>query len=300
MWRCKQDLCLQRLTWYRMPHPGWWQPEHTAIPPTGFIMGSPIASPVTLNDTAATNSTSFSATWQWAGTSYNATTVHSFPNINLNSDVLPIQLSNLSSLKLDLSWSMTPGEVANATSTTTASSLAAIDVRADVALDLWLDDSPTSAQSATYAGTEVMVWQAAYGGVSPIGYTSSVSATAPTLKVGGTTYTLYHGTNTNNQSVYSWYPSKNMTSFNADVSPLLSYLWQKEYIEESLYLGLVQWGSEAIHSAAGENVTFWARSVSLDVVRGTPTTASAAPKVSGSAALGWLSFMSAVLAFALA
>lgn len=82
--------------------------------------------------------------------------------------------------------------------------------------------------------------------------------------------TLYHGLNGVNQSVYTWLPSSNLTSIDADVSPLLHYLWRKEYISKKTYLGLVQWGSEAVHSAQGHNVTFQAEGVSLAVEVGTP------------------------------
>lgn len=119
------------------------------------------------------------------------------------------------------------------------------------------------------------------------------------MSLAGTKYTLSHGLNSNNQSVYSWYPSKNLTSLdNVDLSPLLHYLWRKEYLEESIYLGLVQWGSEAVHSAKGENVTFYASSVAMDVVKGTPGEAMSgaavlAPTVTG---LMW-SFLGAVVVF---
>lgn len=82
--------------------------------------------------------------------------------------------------------------------------------------------------------------------------------------------TLSHGLNGVNQSVYSWLPSSNLTSIDADVSPLIHYLWRKEYIPNSTYLGLVQWGSEAVHSAQGHNVTFLAESISIAVEVGMP------------------------------
>lgn len=113
-----------------------------------------------------------------------------------------------------------------------------------------------------------MIWQASYGNVQPIGFTTP-GLIAPTHSVDGTTYTLYKGTNTQNQTVYTWYPGKNITTIrNVDLSPLIHYLWQHLYLDQDLYMGLVQWGSEAVHSAKGENVTFWAREVSLDVETG--------------------------------
>lgn len=79
-----------------------------------------------------------------------------------------------------------------------------------------------------------------------------------------------------NQSVYSWYPSTNLTTLsNVDVSPLIHYLWRHNNISEDIYLGLVQWGSEAVHSQKGSNVTFDARSIMIDVVKGRPKKAGA-------------------------
>lgn len=37
-----------------------------------------------------------------------------------------------------------------------------------------------------------------------------------------------------------------------------------------MYLGLAQFGSEAVHSAAGHNVTFSATGIDMDVDRGVP------------------------------
>lgn len=37
-----------------------------------------------------------------------------------------------------------------------------------------------------------------------------------------------------------------------------------------MYLGLAQFGSEAIHSAKGHNVTFSATGINMDVERGVP------------------------------
>jgi xyloglucan-specific endo-beta-1,4-glucanase len=82
--------------------------------------------------------------------------------------------------------------------------------------------------------------------------------------------TLFHGFNGVNQSVYSWLPWDNFTSIDTDLSPLIHYLWRKEYISKNTYLGLVQWGSEAMHSAQGHNVTILAEGVSLAVEAGTP------------------------------
>lgn len=57
---------------------------------------------------------------------------------------------------------------------------------ADVALDTFLDADPTKAKSSTGATFEIMVWQAAYGGVRPIGW-ADVTADSPSVQLDGET-----------------------------------------------------------------------------------------------------------------
>ena len=50
------------------------------------------------------------------------------------------------------------------------SALGGLDLRANVALDLFADLDPDAAQSEIRASYEIMVWLASFGGVEPIGY----------------------------------------------------------------------------------------------------------------------------------
>ena len=45
-----------------------------------------------------------------------------------------------------------------------------LDLRANVALDLFADLDPNAAQNETQASYEIMVWLASFGGAEPIGY----------------------------------------------------------------------------------------------------------------------------------
>jgi len=139
---------------------------------------------VPVNEPTSTNVTSFNATWEWSATGANSTTVHSFPNVNLNSRVLPIQLWNIGQVNLGASWTIAPA--ASTVSKTMPSDLAKSGVVTNVALDLFLDADQTKATSATEASREIMIWLASYGGVDPIGW-KSVTKYAPTAKVDGTT-----------------------------------------------------------------------------------------------------------------
>jgi hypothetical protein len=121
------------------------------------------------------NDTVFNATWNWSN---NPSSVHAFPNINLNSDLLPLQLSNLSALNASVSWFMTPSE-------NPSGSLDTIDAAADVVFDMFLDPDQATANSTTLPKYEIMVWIAAFGGKKPIGYNSSIT-NAPMYNLGGT------------------------------------------------------------------------------------------------------------------
>lgn len=76
------------------------------------------------------------------------------------------------------------------------------------------------------------------------------------------------GANKNGQYVYSWFAPENIDSFDADISPLLHYLWRNDYLDDTDYLGTVQFGTETFHSVS--NVTFSARNFSMSVEPGKP------------------------------
>jgi hypothetical protein len=63
-------------------------------------------------------------------------------------------------------------------------------------------------------------------------------------------FSLYHGWNAQGQHVFSWLSESNMTSTDADYSPLLRYIWQKGLLSGALWLGQLEFGFEVMH--AGE------------------------------------------------
>jgi len=107
----------------------------------------------------------FNSTWKWTD---NPDSVHSFPNINLNTKELPIQLSNLQALNVKASWTMEPSDPSK------SQNLSAISASADVIVDMFFDPDRTTANSTTKPKYEVMVWLAEFGGKKPIGYSSSI------------------------------------------------------------------------------------------------------------------------------
>jgi xyloglucan-specific endo-beta-1,4-glucanase len=74
------------------------------------------------------------------------------------------------------------------------------------------------------------------------------------------------GTNPRGHTTLSWMPDSNMQDFNVDISPLLTALVQNSLIPPNVYVGRVDFGSEAFHSPS--NVTFSAADYSMDLACG--------------------------------
>jgi hypothetical protein len=119
--------------------------------------------------------TVFNATWQWAE---NPQKAHSFPNIDINSAILPMLLSDLTNLRIRVTWDMFPSEPQYAT-------LDATDVVANAVVDMFIDAD--SARASTYgkAAWELMVWLGMYGNKYPLGYYEFMDPPAPTMELGG-------------------------------------------------------------------------------------------------------------------
>lgn len=110
--------------------------------------------------------------------------VHAFPNAQLNSSALPIQLASLSNLNVDVQWSYSTGNVTN-TGGLDESAMTAIGLNANVAVDMFLSSDQTKASNTTAASHEVMVWLGQFGlATQPLGFGDGA---ADSIQVGGTT-----------------------------------------------------------------------------------------------------------------
>jgi hypothetical protein len=95
--------------------------------------------------------------------------VHAFPNALLNDTALPIQLGSLANLTMDIEWTYAVGSVAAKTSDDNALNTASL--QANAAVDMFLSDDATKANSSTLATHEVMIWLGVYGdSARPLGY----------------------------------------------------------------------------------------------------------------------------------
>jgi len=109
--------------------------------------------------------------------------VHAFPNAKLNTNALPNQVSNISSLILDVSWTYAAGD--DAATEVDPSSLSADNLNANVAVDMFLSDDQATSGDPSNASHEVMVWLGQYGlATQPLGMDTGV---VTTQSVNGTT-----------------------------------------------------------------------------------------------------------------
>jgi len=208
---------------------------------------------------------SFETIWSWAN---NGNDTHGFPNVQLNTLLFPLQMTNLSEMNLQASWTMTPNDGVT---------------RANVVYDMFVDPDKTVASgtnSTVQSKYEIMIWIGAYGDPFPLGasvnpFTGSLNSSLPSVALAGTTFQLYSGENTDGQTVHSWLALENQSDFSADVMPLINYLTNNSLVESDAFMGILQFGSETWHSAG--NITFDVASFNLNV---TSTDAAANAKAS--------------------
>ena len=136
------------------------------------------------NGSYATDTTApeFFVTWQYPQ-GPETQPVHAFPNIKVDGSVFPVELSSISSIKVDIEW--TDGVGNDTASSTDETALTANSVNTNVAIDMFLDSDKTSAEDSTKAKFEMMVWLAAFGAATqPIGLSAGAVTTET---VNGTT-----------------------------------------------------------------------------------------------------------------
>jgi len=214
------------------------------------------------NETYPTNLTApgFTATWFYP-VGPETEPVHAFPNAKLElPDVIPVELSSISALKLNTNWTYGLGD--SVALINNDAELAGENLNANVCVDMFIDPDANSSQSTTTAAYEVMVWLGRWGTATlPIGY---VEGERLILTVSdGTSFGLYYGDNSLGQKVFTWVAHGNTTTFNSDINPLLEQLAQFGGPQDTDHLGYVAFGSEALYSL--QNVTFSVPDLEMDL-----------------------------------
>ncbi|KKY21461.1 putative xyloglucan-specific endoglucanase [Phaeomoniella chlamydospora] len=205
----------------------------------------------------------FTATWQY-DQGPESQPVHAFPNakieINEIVNASTVQLSNLTSMPVDIAWTYGSGDVV--ASTLDTSGLSDLELNSNVCFDMFLDSDPDKAITTDNSTYEVMIWLGQFGlSTQPIGNTLGVKATKV---VNETTFDLYDGENSNTgQKVFTWLAEGNTTDFVGNIGLLLDELSSYGGPTTSDYLGYIAFGSEALYVT--KNVTFSVSELSLDL-----------------------------------
>jgi hypothetical protein len=94
--------------------------------------------------------------------------VHAYPNALLNDTALPIQVSTLTNLTVDIQWNYAPNKNQTALD---INSVMAGNLNANAAVDMFLSDDSTKAENSTAATHEVMIWLGRFGlSTIPLGF----------------------------------------------------------------------------------------------------------------------------------
>lgn len=207
--------------------------------------------------------------YKWEG---DASVVKGFPYIQADPSNLPVPLQDVVALEVKANWDLYLKDQDNDSGLEEAEALDEFAVKTNVAIDMFLSDDAANSTSDT-PPIEVMIWPWYVADIFPLGYTPAAKG-VPTVGIEGVKYRLYNGFNAQGQHVFSWLAEKNLTSVDADFSPLLKYLYQKELLSGSLWLGQLELGTELMHSAA--DTVFNATIETLRIVRGGDADAASA------------------------
>ncbi|OCT54949.1 hypothetical protein CLCR_02918 [Cladophialophora carrionii] len=209
-----------------------------------------------------TTAAQWSITWQYPR-GPPTQPVHAFPNIKVDTDTFPVEISKVTAINFETEWYYGVGD--ERPEIVDIAALTEVQLDANVAVDMFLDSDPDKAIDTTQAKYEVMIWLGQYGAsTQQIGLEEGV---VTTQIVNGTTFSLYTGVNGLNQNVLTWVASDaatGHTNFFADLGPLLQGLTGIGGPTVNDYLGYIAFGSEAYDS--GSNVTFYNKHLSLDLV----------------------------------
>ncbi|KAL6897492.1 glycoside hydrolase family 12 protein [Trichoderma evansii] len=217
------------------------------------------------NGTYATNTTApqFMVSWQYPpGPADNP--VHAFPNIQIDTNVLPATVNSISKVDIDLEWSYGIGN--ETTTVALPAELSADNLNTNVAIDMFIDSDKTTAQNPSKAQFELMVWFAAYGSATqPIGFAQGAVSTQT---LDGNQFNLYAGINTaTKQTVMTWYTNTPILKFNGDISPLINSVFKLtstiDLPKSSDYLGYLALGSETF--SVDKTVTLYVPQLSIDI-----------------------------------
>ncbi|KAI0671216.1 concanavalin A-like lectin/glucanase domain-containing protein [Trametes maxima] len=172
------------------------------------------------------NSVSWSTTYQWSQSPDN---VKSYPNVYHNT-AKGMQLQDIATAPTNWQWYYQS---------------ASPDLRADVSYDIWFGIPQAGDPASAASSYEIMIWLSQRGGVGGIG-----NVVAQNLQIGGHTWTLKHGPNTN-WDVFSFITAEgDITNFNADLNDFFQYLINAQGVAKTQFIQAIQVGTEPFTGSA--------------------------------------------------
>ncbi|EME47064.1 glycoside hydrolase family 12 protein [Dothistroma septosporum NZE10] len=197
---------------------------------------------------------SFFSLWNWTSS---PPAVHAYPNAELRSDLLPLRLGDLLSLQVSASWAFGPATLSedarNPNSPEDSTYIQSNNVQANVVLDIFADEDAERSRTPSEQKYEFMVWVGQFGAAAqPVGILTPREPPV-VVRVDKTDFTLWNGTKSTGQYVYSWLANETLTNFDMDFAPLLGFLVKEEGVSESLYMGTIQFGHETFLAASQMN-----------------------------------------------
>ncbi|KAJ7611124.1 glycoside hydrolase family 12 protein [Mycena polygramma] len=170
------------------------------------------------------NSVTWHTTYNWAGGNFN---VKSYANLDLRVG-LGKTVASIASIPTVWQWSY---------------SSASSGLVADVSYDLWLSKTAGTGGASSSSTFEIMVWLSTRGGAGPAG--SQIG----TATVNGVTWRLFKGT-VSTWTVFSFVAPTEITNFNSDLKPFLTFLTQNQGVPSSQFLVQAQAGTEPFIGSA--------------------------------------------------
>ncbi|KAK6978105.1 concanavalin A-like lectin/glucanase domain-containing protein [Favolaschia claudopus] len=170
------------------------------------------------------NAVTWHTTYTWTGGNFQ---VKSYANLDLRTG-LGKSISSISSIPTTWQWTY---------------SSASSNLVADVSYDLWLSNVAGSGGASSSSTFEIMVWLSTRGGAGPAG--SQIG----TASVNGVTWRLFKGT-VSTWTVFSFVAPNEITNFNSDLKPFLTFLTQNQGVPSSQLLVQAQAGTEPFIGSA--------------------------------------------------
>ncbi|TFK31984.1 glycoside hydrolase family 12 protein [Crucibulum laeve] len=125
---------------------------------------------------------------------------------------------------------------------------------ADVSYDLWLSNTAGTSGASSSSTFEIMIWLSTRGGAGPAG--SQIG----TASINGVTWKLFKGT-VSTWTVFSFVAPNEISGYDSDLKPFLTYLTSSQGVSSSQYLVQAQAGTEPFIGSATLTTTSYSLSI---------------------------------------